>query len=423
MTSIGDYAFATCDRLYSITIPDSVTSISSLAFNAVDNITITVSRGSYAEQYCRLNGFQYYLSQGNSNQNLLSMDGAYEIVSDYSSYLELVRSKQSTLDVPHANWDPSAPRTSRQTVEVLDVWGDDTPELILAESRDIDNYNNSLEPLAIYTYQDGQIIKLYEKILNCDYQNGMAMNYFLVQISGDKALYFYESQAHEAGYSTWYRLSDEGKMTEQVIVREEWMPNFDMEPGDYENTSINTYYDDAGNELSKEAYEAWEEDFVNSIERVILSPNVLWYGDPVAMTYDEAIAFLEGSANIENRNNDEAQIAMNEQSSNVKAGHYTSDERVGQPLDELDITIAPDGNIRFNVSWVRTTGIDNAVAVWADGKASFSYDEGNGYHATTGFLEFQENSVTIVLLETTLPLILADDGTFTQTFTYDEAYE
>jgi len=50
---IGDWAFGYSDNLGSVTIPASVTSIGIDAFDffAVDNITLSVMRGSYAEQY------------------------------------------------------------------------------------------------------------------------------------------------------------------------------------------------------------------------------------------------------------------------------------------------------------------------------------------------------------------------------------
>jgi hypothetical protein len=51
VTSIGDYAFASCRDLSSATIPDSVTSIGEYAFSSWDNLTLTVGKGSYAEQY------------------------------------------------------------------------------------------------------------------------------------------------------------------------------------------------------------------------------------------------------------------------------------------------------------------------------------------------------------------------------------
>ncbi len=57
---IGNYAFCGCDSLTAVTIPGSVTSIGNWAFDGCsDDLTVTVDRDSYAEQYCKDNGLKY----------------------------------------------------------------------------------------------------------------------------------------------------------------------------------------------------------------------------------------------------------------------------------------------------------------------------------------------------------------------------
>ncbi len=56
---IGDWAFYRVPSLVSVTIPDSVTDIGTMAFDGCDSLTLTVTRGSYAEQYCKENDVAY----------------------------------------------------------------------------------------------------------------------------------------------------------------------------------------------------------------------------------------------------------------------------------------------------------------------------------------------------------------------------
>ena len=49
LTAIGNYAFAYCDSLTSVTIPDSVTTIGEYAFYYCDSLTNIYYRGTKAE--------------------------------------------------------------------------------------------------------------------------------------------------------------------------------------------------------------------------------------------------------------------------------------------------------------------------------------------------------------------------------------
>ncbi len=63
VTRIGRMAFYYCTRLVSVNIPDSVTEIGKDAFGVCYDLTITVSRGSYGEQYCIENGLKYQFAE------------------------------------------------------------------------------------------------------------------------------------------------------------------------------------------------------------------------------------------------------------------------------------------------------------------------------------------------------------------------
>ena len=59
VTAIGDELFEGCDDLRGVTIPDSVTTIGNRAFYDCESLTLTVTRDSYAEQYCKDNNLFY----------------------------------------------------------------------------------------------------------------------------------------------------------------------------------------------------------------------------------------------------------------------------------------------------------------------------------------------------------------------------
>ena len=66
LTSIGEYAFQNCAALSALTIPETVTSIYSNAFSQCENLTMTVTRGSYGRTYAIENGVKHVTSDDES---------------------------------------------------------------------------------------------------------------------------------------------------------------------------------------------------------------------------------------------------------------------------------------------------------------------------------------------------------------------
>ena len=62
VTSIGSAAFGYCENLTSMTIPNSVTDIGDDAFSECSKIVLSVSEGSYAEQYAKESSIPYVLA-------------------------------------------------------------------------------------------------------------------------------------------------------------------------------------------------------------------------------------------------------------------------------------------------------------------------------------------------------------------------
>ena len=59
ITSIGDIAFLRCGKLEKINIPQSITSLEADVFKDCVKLTVTVIKGSYAEEYCKNVGLKY----------------------------------------------------------------------------------------------------------------------------------------------------------------------------------------------------------------------------------------------------------------------------------------------------------------------------------------------------------------------------
>ena len=87
VTSIGAWTFGDCSALTSLSIPDSVTSIGIAAFGACPNLTLTVGRNSYAEQYAKEHNIPYTVQDTTENNASYALpddsdDWKYRILAD-----------------------------------------------------------------------------------------------------------------------------------------------------------------------------------------------------------------------------------------------------------------------------------------------------------------------------------------------------
>ena len=73
---IDERAFSYCNRLLSVTLPDTVTEIGADAFERRANLTLVVGRGSYGEQYAKDNDIKYTYPDADE---WLAIDGSEEM--------------------------------------------------------------------------------------------------------------------------------------------------------------------------------------------------------------------------------------------------------------------------------------------------------------------------------------------------------
>ncbi len=208
----------------------------------------------------------------------------------YSSYAEIVKGKEKTLNVMFRNWNMDGELQMRKTVAVLDVFGDDTPELILAEMND---YSGIIELLSIYTYQDGKAELTYSKKAELsDFMRDYWYSSSLIA-TDDKSLYlFNESAVEEAGDQEWWQLIDAGHQNEKILQSVVWWYG-DGNPDNYGER----HYDKNKNEIPKSEYEKLEEDLKKKHAVTVFGFH-REFGEPTAMTYYESLIFLGDSTTV-----------------------------------------------------------------------------------------------------------------------------
>ncbi len=97
---IEDFSFSGTS-LTSISIPDSVTSIGNMAFDECPNLTLTVGRNSYAEQYAKENNIPYTVQDTTENNASYALpddsdDWKYRILADGTAEIDFYPNLEAT---------------------------------------------------------------------------------------------------------------------------------------------------------------------------------------------------------------------------------------------------------------------------------------------------------------------------------------
>lgn len=104
LTSIGKYAFEECRNLETIVLPDTITSIEDNSFEEYNiNLVAIVSRGSYAEQYCQGHDLLYQYEDGTSPPKDVPAedDFTYRLLEDGTAEITQYTGTIKRLEVPN----------------------------------------------------------------------------------------------------------------------------------------------------------------------------------------------------------------------------------------------------------------------------------------------------------------------------------
>ncbi len=275
----------------------------------------------------------------------------------YMEYLSLLLEKRG--DILGYDWQKglvfdedyyeTIPTAVGETVALVDVWGDDTLELIYLTGLDYDGYRYAAE-LHVCTFEDGAVRELLnDKTL--DEQAGGGMNYRLFQNGDSKDLWLYCVYYSEGRNEVYTRFSSEGEMAPRLICEHSGYPDWNEEdPDDW-------YWVDEWTKNGKDCTEDTYNEAVPSedaqAERLIMrnlyyyeyyddiEPDQERYDFPrtgSSMTYDDAVAYLRGKLDIEM----ETEVDENEFFSQLLPQHFSFMSGAG--AWSTDIFIKSDGS-------------------------------------------------------------------------------
>lgn len=176
----------------------------------------------------------------------------------YAAYLQVLREQEE--GISNYDWQRAG---EPRSVNVLDICGDETPELILIAAEDLGgDLGYCASDLKIYTYENGAVRSVYDDVF--DVEVGGGFYYVLFQLKGGNSLYAYKSYGDE-----WWTeeiacfVPDGGELRQQSVMSLTSRPN-----EDYSDT-IREYLLD-GTEVDEETFGAEWDAAVDSIETVVM---------------------------------------------------------------------------------------------------------------------------------------------------------
>ncbi len=196
---------------------------------------------------------------------------------------------------------PLTDQNTARPVALCDVYGDDLPELIYVgdvepgEWTDEFYYNDSEAYLHIVTYRDGRLVTLYSEAWDGfgDSWNG----YHLFQINGEKTLYTTESNGDLSFWDYVYSFTEGA---DGILHKEQVCHRYEEE----DNEGV-FYYGKKDQQVSESEYNGILQSLSENTTEVLMYS---WIGISafrdsveqhgcIAMTSDEAIAYLNGLLN------------------------------------------------------------------------------------------------------------------------------
>ncbi len=199
---------------------------------------------------------------------------------------------------------PAAPTTP---VVFADVWGDETPELIVASAEEHEGYRYAAK-LRVFTWSEEGVRELYDA--SVDSQVGGGSGYRLFQCGTDKGLWLYTANYGESMSERYVHFTTEGRMKPRLTCAHSTYPDYQgNDSAEWE--TVHNYVRDG--EICTE--EAYRDALPAEAEQAkgLLMRNAFYYEydkdaekpedafdfpQGTAMTCDEAIRYLRGKLNI-----------------------------------------------------------------------------------------------------------------------------